>query len=250
MYHFLLGGHDLEMIEIRRILEVNNIAFTDNNLAWGAALDDYKAILTQHPDKHYVGVELAIKDASVIPKNYIEIDHHNDKTYLPASIEQIAELLNISLSRYQQLIAANDRGYIPAMKEMGASDEVIQQIRQLDRKAQGVTEEMEQLALESLSNARLEKDVVVIKTPLDKFSPIVDRVETKKLLIYNSKTLNYYGNGVKQLTIIFNNLIKKKKAYHGGGDKGFFGTVVGAFSETELNNLIQEILKNVTENNS
>ena len=46
------------------------------------------------------------------------------------------------------------------------------------------------------------------------------------------------------------NLIEKKKAYHGGGDNGYFGIVVGAFSETELNNIIQEILKNVTENNS
>jgi hypothetical protein len=32
---FLLGGHDLEMAEIRRIAEAEGITFHDHNLGWG-----------------------------------------------------------------------------------------------------------------------------------------------------------------------------------------------------------------------
>ncbi len=53
---------------------------------------------------------------------------------------QIPELLNIELSRWQQLIAANDCGYIPAMLKMDASNNEIEAIRKADRKAQGVTD--------------------------------------------------------------------------------------------------------------
>ena len=34
---------------------------------------------------------------------YFCIDHHGDKTDLPSSLEQVAQLLNLSLSRYQCL---------------------------------------------------------------------------------------------------------------------------------------------------
>jgi CRISPR/Cas system CMR subunit Cmr6 (Cas7 group RAMP superfamily) len=36
-FSFLLGGHDLEMAEIRRILEPKGISFYGNNLGWNNA---------------------------------------------------------------------------------------------------------------------------------------------------------------------------------------------------------------------
>jgi len=41
---FLLGGHDLEMTEIKKILESHSIDFLDAGLAWGASWDDYQKV--------------------------------------------------------------------------------------------------------------------------------------------------------------------------------------------------------------
>lgn len=246
MLHFLLGGYDLEMIEIRNLLEENNFLFSDKNLSWGASVDNYSDVILAHPLHHFVGVELAVRNPSLLPKYYIEIDHHNDKVNLPSSIEQIATMLQIPLTRYQQLIAANDKGYIPAMRALGATEEEISTIRHLDRKTQGVTPEMELIAIEELNNVHyLNHDFITLKTSLDKFSPLIDRISKKKVLIYNSKVLNYYGQGVKNLAFSFKDLIEAQKIYHGGGDNGYFGTVVGAFSESELNFLISKIIDHV-----
>ena len=40
-YLFLLGGHDLEMKEIEKILIQNKQDYLDNNLSWGAKWSDY-----------------------------------------------------------------------------------------------------------------------------------------------------------------------------------------------------------------
>jgi len=116
---FLLGGHDLEMIEIRKILDELNIRYFDNNLLWGAGLSSYKNVLD---DEHYfIGIELT-KDIP-LPKHYIDVDHHNENVHKPSCIEQIAELLDLKLNHWQQLIAANDRGYIPGMEVLKTINE-------------------------------------------------------------------------------------------------------------------------------
>lgn len=249
-YHFLLGGQDLEMLEIRALLESHQQSFTDKKLGWGASIDAYQSIIAAQPDWHFVGIELTVAPTSKLPRFYTEIDHHNEKVHLPSSIEQIAQLLGVELTRYQQLVAANDRGYKPAMRAMGASEEEIQHIRRLDRQAQGVTDEMERLAEASLQDARMIKGILVLKTPLDKFSPIVDRIEEKKILIYNENILNYYGKGIDLLAKKYKNLIAQKKAYYGGGDSGYFGIAKGVFSTDELTKVVQNIIDYVSENPS
>ncbi|MCX6272658.1 MAG: hypothetical protein NTU44_15850 [Bacteroidetes bacterium] len=114
---FILGGHDLEMLEIRKILESGNLIFYDFNLDWGAKLSSYLPVFDD--SSTFVGIELIMYIEP--PLHYIEIDHHNEKHALPSSIKQLAEMLNISLNRWQLLVAANDRGYIPAMQAMGAN---------------------------------------------------------------------------------------------------------------------------------
>ena len=90
-------------------------------------MSDYKEYLNEK--KIIIGIELTKNIES--PAEYITIDHHNENSDKPSSIEQIAELLNIELNFEQQLIAANDRGYIPEMIKMGASQEKISEIRKL-----------------------------------------------------------------------------------------------------------------------
>ena len=168
-YIFLLGGHDLEMLEIKKILDEKKLKYYDSKLVWGAKLSSY----TSHFDdqQFFVGIELNIDCPT--PKHYIEVDHHNQKSNLPSSIEQIAELLDIELNRDQLLIAANDKGYIPALEAAGATSDEILKIRKADRVAQGVTEEDERLAKLSIENHSYNiGNVTVIESLTSKFSAI------------------------------------------------------------------------------
>ncbi|PHK32825.1 hypothetical protein VF13_38625, partial [Nostoc linckia z16] len=126
-YYFLLGGHDLEMLTIRALLEEQRIPFSDRSLPWGASWTDYQDVieLIDQEDQLVVGVELG----GAKPSKALLIDHHNEKAHLPSSLEQAATLLGVPLSRYQQLVSANDKGYIPAMRAIGATQAEIDHIR-------------------------------------------------------------------------------------------------------------------------
>lgn len=251
---FLLGGHDLEMVEIKNILSNEkysdgkdfpngNKLYFDFNLFWGAKWSDYAEIIEANNRYESIiyGVELTV-DID-LPENCKVIDHHNDYPPQPTSIEQVAEILGIALSDYQKLVAANDHGYIPAMKLAGASDYMIQEIRFLDRKAQGVTIEMEAVAERETKQVKHHAGVLIIKTSLSKFSPITDRLQAKRLLVYNNNTLCYYGEGAGTLAKKYQDYIQTNKAFSGGGEAGFFGLVPKAFNPDEIENkFIPEIL--------
>jgi hypothetical protein len=145
---FLLGGFDLEMKEIRALLANNGCRYANRNLKWGARLSDYQDLF--NGSDLFIGIEL-LPDITP-PIQYIMVDHHNENSWKASSIEQVAELIGVKLNWQQQLVAANDKGYIPAMIAMGATNEEIQEIRRLDREAQGVTGIDEQLAEESVKN--------------------------------------------------------------------------------------------------
>jgi len=237
---FLLGGHDLEMIEIRNLLIEKVEKYFDYDLSWGAGLSNYKSVFND--SDIFVGIEL-LKDC-IPPVHYIEIDHHNEKSDLPASIEQIAELLKVDLSRWQKLVAANDKFYIPGLAEMNASHEEINEIRYLDRKAQGVTDEDEALGEKSIrQNISKEKDFIIIRSLTPKFSTITDRLfPFRKLLIYNDRELTYYGEGIPKLFHAYSDLIIRNLAFSGGGDNGFFGIKKeGLKSNDEIKNEIEKI---------
>ena len=140
---FLLGGHDLEMSEIRNMLEENAVQYFDRSLSWSNAnLKEYAQELDLYGNKEDIslyGIELQEKGYHPIPSNYTRIDHHNEMSSRPASILQVAAVIDIPVSRYRQLIAANDTGYIPGMACLGATPDEINAIRLLDREAQGVT---------------------------------------------------------------------------------------------------------------
>ncbi len=69
MYHFLLGGYDLEMLEIRKILEIHNQPFTDLNLSWGATLDAYQEAIQANLNHVFVGIELVIESETCLQRN-------------------------------------------------------------------------------------------------------------------------------------------------------------------------------------
>jgi len=215
---FLLGGRDLEMIEIKKILDSKGACYVDRDLSWGAKLSDYRDILND--EQMFYGIEL-ILDISP-PKNYTVIDHHNQLQSRDSSIEQIAKIFDIELDRFRELVAINDKAYIDGMRSFGATDDEIEHIRMLDRQAQGVTPDDEIIAQAIISKLDLKDEIIVIDTTLERFSPIIDRLYGKNILITNRYNLNYYGKGVKKLVREFKDMIENKEAYYGGG-YGFFG---------------------------
>jgi hypothetical protein len=247
---FLLGGKDLEMITIKELLEDHKIPYIDRNLEWGASVTDYSDIICsgKHSDKTIYGIELTEPKDWQKPGNYKAIDHHNVKQTEKSSLEQVSDITGIKLNRRQQLVAANDSGYIPELLRVGASWDEVLEIRQADRKAQGVSPEDEELAEMSIKNhLTFESGITVVKALTKKFSPIADRLyPTDKLLIYTYNELTYYGKGVTKLAQHFGKLVSEKKAYYGSGENGFFGIAEKAMKPGEikiLKNKITEILK-------
>lgn len=242
---FLLGGYDLEMLTIKQMLEgKEDCIIMDKHLLWdNARLSAYKDALSIFADYEIYGIEL--QEDSSLPLNYHRIDHHNDWADKPSSLEQVAEILGEMLSRYQQLVAANDRGYIPAMLALGASQEEIDDIRRKDKEAQGVTEEDEALAEKAIAeNLHVYKGVIVVKALTSRFSPICDRLYPyKRLLIYTDAEWMFYGEGKEKLVRLLAEDISQKKVFHGGGDNGYIGAVQYAYNKTEIEKFIKQTIK-------
>lgn len=219
---FMLGGQDLEMKTIKNILINHGCIVYDEALAWdNALLSRYKAVIEDHPGCEFYGIELQSDIEE--PEHYTLIDHHNDHRKEPASIEQIADLLGCKLSRFHMLVAANDKGYIPGMEAIDATKEEIWHIRQLDRIAQGVTEEEEITAEAEVEHAIDYGRLKVVKTTLKHFSPIVDRMYPyDRLLICSDSELTYYGAGIDKLRDKLKPFCKD--LYCGGcGNDGYLG---------------------------
>lgn len=212
---FLLGGYDLEMLTIKQMLEGKaGCIILDKHLQWdNARLSSYQDELCRFASYDIYGIEL--QEDIPLPRNYHRIDHHNDWADKPSSLEQVAEILGETLSPYQQLVAANDRGYIPAMLALGASQEEIDDIRRKDREAQGVTEEDETLAEKAIAESLyIYKGVTVVKAFTSRFSPICDRLYPyKRLLIYTDAEWMFYGEGKEKLVRLFAEDISQKKYF-------------------------------------
>ncbi|MGB4847018.1 MAG: CorA family divalent cation transporter [Saprospiraceae bacterium] len=246
---FLLGGHDLEMITIRDILEKKGLPFRDKNLDWNNALLSAYSDVFENEGKEYdvvYGIEL--REDIPIPVNYERIDHHNELSHLPSPIEQITKLIGTKIDRWQELVAANDKGYKKAMRAICATEKEIHDIREADRRAQGVTQQDEQLAEEALKKKEVVGDVVVIQALNEKYSPIADRIETAKLLIFDEEALTYYGVKKKELETLFADHIQNGIAYHGGGDLGYFGISRGRMKNEELEKVKKLLLEKVMDN--
>jgi len=237
---FLLGGYDLEMVEIKKLLVSKNIKFIDKKLSWGAKLSDYKDELNKYQNYTIYGIEL--EQDITQPKNYIDIDHHGKNSHMPSSIQQVADILNTQLSREQKLISANDSGYIDGMKKLCASDDEIREIRKRDREAQGITQEDEILAIKSVYASS--SNLIFAKTP--KFSAISDRIYSQysQYIVYNNSSLSFYGYNIEMLKkFLSSQNIDEKDYYYGGGNFGFLGLKNGIINFKKIKSLIKEFKK-------
>ncbi len=234
---FFLGGYDAEMVTIRQILKENKLPFIDLQLKWGAKLSAYKNELSKL-SKEQTPVFIELNLDIEYPSNAVVIDHHNERAGKDqkTSIEQVAELLGVKLDRWQQLISANDKGYIGGMEEYGATEEEIKKVRELDKEKQGVTSEDEEKAKISVEHflTRISNDSVIIDSQTEKTSAVLDLIYKfyrHIFIITPSGKLSYSGN--QQIIEILKNTYseleltnKNINIWFGGylPDHGYFGS--------------------------
>lgn len=176
-YVFFLGGRDLEMLTISKILLKRNEIVHDKKLKWGAKASEYIKEIKNLPDDHFP-VLIELKIDIEIPPNSIVIDHHNENAGIDkkTSIEQIADLLNIELTQEQKYVSINDKEHIIGLKKAGLDNKKIQIIRNQDRKAQGITSIDEKNAKVSIKHfsKQLSNDAIYINSFTEITSPITD----------------------------------------------------------------------------
>lgn len=243
---FLLGGADLEMQTIHDVLSREGIPFVDHNLRWdNAFLSSYKMELQSVMDGLMVyGIEL--REDIMPPDYYRAIDHHNELSASPCALEQVMDLLHLPMNRYENLVAANDKAYIPGMLALNASNEEIASIRRADRKAQGVTEKEEMLAEKAIAcHLEMKDDLILVYALCSRFSPICDRLfPYDKLLIYTDSEWMYYGEGCGRVRELFAVESSLGNLFYGGGEKGYVGVKQNVYSKDEILEMINRI-KNI-----
>lgn len=244
---FLLGGYDLEMLTIRGVLHENGCVYADHHLQWdNAQLSNYHkeidAYMRSEKCGYIYGVELE-DDLHLDYNVYRPIDHHNHLSDKPSALEQILNLLGQPITRKYQLIAANDKSYIPGMLELGATCDEIRIIREADRKAQGVTENEELLAEKAIcENMDRKGQLIIVKALSNSFSPICDRLYPyASLLVYTSDEWMFYGSGADIVLKLYKEDFHKGKIFHGGGVKGYVGCKKYAYTEHEINEIVKQI---------
>ncbi len=242
---FLLGGHDLEMAEIKHILDECKIKYFDAGLTWdNAQLSRYEAELERYADDPFYaiyGVELREDDAVMVPLNYYRVRHHNECINMPTSLEQVALLLDFPLTDRQKYIAANDKGYIPAMLEAGASMEEIAEIRRLDQMEQGITQIDIDMAEQAILEKVVDGGVTIVKSLTKRFTSVCDRLfPYNRLIVYCEDELVYYGEKMMNVANYFTPQVMTGNAYYGGGKEGYFG--IKLQSDQDRTTYLDEIL--------
>ena len=256
-YHFFLGGYDLEMATIRELVARHTpCVIHDKRLRWGAKASDYRAEIAAALETGATPVLIELTpDLPLPPDEICVIDHHgaqagHDK---PTSLEQVFALLNLPNTlwdRHLQLVAANDRGYIPAMLELDASRAEIESIRQQDRHAQGITAAEEQAAAAAVQQLDylLDGRLIVAHLPHNKTAALVDRLQLaqsntdcQNILVFSPQEVNFFGHGKTVYA-----LASEFPGGWYGGDlpaKGFWGLAGGDYSESGLVAVLEKTLQ-------
>lgn len=240
---FLLGGADLEMQTIRDVLVRQDIPFADHHLRWdNALLSSYQKELKEIKEGQTIyGIEL--REDILPPACYRAIDHHNGLSSFPCALEQVMEILQLPMNRYEQLVSANDKAYIPGMLAQGATSEEIATIRLADRKAQGVTEEEEHLAERAIAdNKEFVNGLIIVHALSSRFSPICDRLfPYHKLLVYTDSEWMYYGEESTKVRELFSNELAEGNLFYGGGEQGYVGIKQNVYDKNEILEMVDQI---------
>ena len=241
VFEFFLGGYDLEMITIRDLLHDFGLKVHDFRLGWGAKASDYRDQIesTIQRGKTPVLVEL-LDDIGLSNRSDVSIvivDHHGDRAGFDSktSLEQVFQLLRLpddKWTRHLQLVAANDRGHVQAMHQLGATLEEMNEIRAADRRAQAITSDQELAGQRAIDSAQRVNtacgELVILKLPHNRTATVTDSLERllggtgyENLLVHCPNETSFFGSGR-----IVNALDQKYPGGWRGGElpiRGFWG---------------------------
>ena len=246
---FIVPANDGEAVEIRKILLVKKVDHVVTRQPWGATwaglepavVETVEGFLSTNPSAVVHGIELG--GPARWNWNAINIDHHiyrdDNRSNEKSSIEQVALLLGVELTRHQTLIAANDKGWIPALLAMGASANEIKIVRAQDRLSQGVTPDQEAQAVADINGAEVQGTKWLIRCPKGSTSAITDRIfgQYSELLTVDGQNGKWIYFGPRHM--LFYSLTEgtTNKARWAGGDpkNGFSGVEIpSAEAEAKL----------------
>lgn len=222
---YLMGGTDLEMYQTKKRLSRSGEGLIDKNLRWGAKIEDYANEIQEILSEGNTPVAIELANAATVD-GVIDIDHHGEKASRPSALAQVMERMGKPMSFIDQLVAANDSGYIPGMRQFfkehrdellkkyspdrvdKLEEKLINLIRAKDRQMQGVKLEDEARAEEAIATAeRTSEGLIITRIPSGKWSPIADRL------------FSSWPNGRQNLiAICFSENEEKHFYYFGRGD--------------------------------
>ena len=244
-----LGGYDLEMVEIAKLLAARvDVVVHDHHLDWGARASEYQLEVEEalKQSRQIVLIELIDDLPKEFPRDHLTfVDHHGAEAGedRPTAIEQVFALLDFPAELWTNdlaLVAANDRGHIEGMSRAGATTEQIRDIRERDRRAQGITREEEQLGVQAAGDAtrRFDGRLTLVKLTHHRFAAVTDALDAalggpgfqNLLVLCPDQTLFFgEGRGIKALRNHF------PGGWYGGElpRRGYWG-IAPAISETQL----------------
>lgn len=244
-YVYFLGGHDLEMHEIKQLLEAHHAHYFDKNLRWGAKVSDYQEELARLKAGE-IPVFIELEHDMPYKGKFENIDHHGALSHFPSSLEQIAQRLNHTLTRFQTLVALNDKAYKIGLKRFGATADEIQAIRYMDRQKQGVTQEDEALARQSVEAICFKEEIPCIYSLTPHLSAVSDLVDFKHYIIYTDDKLCVYTYKSKAMKKLFLPYIEKNQAYYGGSEQMFFGLKNNILTKAQIESFMEKIIEKLT----
>jgi hypothetical protein len=194
------GGYDGEMLAIINACREAGVELVDKHLGWGASASAYTSEIAQAVSEGKTPVLVELTLDIEVPSTSIIVDHHNENVDKPASLIQVLNLIGVEPSREQQLIAANDCGYIPGMLALGATAEEVAKVRYADRAAQGITPEQEIEAERAIAAAEVVNGVTIVRMAHSKTATVCDRLfnsakEQRLLILSEDGESNFFGNG-------------------------------------------------------
>lgn len=200
---FIVPDNDGEAVEIQKILQANGREYLVTGQRWGASWEGLEPEIKERVNNfegtiygiELQGIPLGCKCKNIDHQRYSQED---DRTNSLSSLEQIARILNVNLTQYQEAVSDNDKGYIDLMKRNGYAQSVINKVRLQDRTAQGITKEEERQAEQVLKSLEVQGTLTIVHLLHSKCATVTDRLYgkyTNLLIVCGNGEVDFYGEG-------------------------------------------------------
>lgn len=199
------------MIEIRRLLEQDHVPFVDKQLGWPARASSYARELWAALGDGHTAVLVELEpDIELPPGGVLIVDHHGPEAGhdRPTSLEQVFRLLGLPATRWTRrlaLVAANDRGYVDELLDVGATRDEVERIRAEDRAAQGITAEEERVGADTVASAMAVASgrLLLVRLSHERTATVTDRLHprlsssrTRNVLVTTPQSTFFSGDGI------------------------------------------------------